>query len=664
MVSKANGPRSVHRRANRTAAIGLALVMMLAGAATMFAAGQQEQEGSQDAPQAADVEAANEAPQLADMVEQGDLPPLDQRLPEQPLVIEPHEEIGRYGGTMRSGLVGGDDLAWLLRTVGYDWLVRWAPDWSGVIPNVARDFTISNDVRVYTFFLREGMRWSDGEPFTADDVVFWYEDVVKNEDLSAGYPAWMMAGGELAELEKVDDYTFRVTFAEPSGLFLQYLATPSGEDMTNHPRHYLEQFHADYNPDIDELIEAEDDVETWDELFDIYNDQYGNPERPTLKAWRLATPYGGETTRVTLERNPYYWKVDTEGNQLPYIDGWVFDVFQDNEVLLLRTLGGEIDIMDRHITTTDNRPVLFENMDRGDYWFSARPFSHNNEMNIGLNLTHDDPVKREVFQNREFRVALSHAIDRDEMNDLLYAGSTEGWQPAPPSQAPFYHERLATQYLEYDPALANEILDDAGFSSRDNAEFRLGPDGNRITITVEVSAATPSWIDALELVQGYWAEIGIDMQIRSMDRTLFYERKAANQHDAGVWFGGGGIDGNLDPRWYFPYSAESLYAPRWAAYYNQASLPDLDPEEPPAETRRQMELYETLLTSPPEEHNEIMLEILDIAADMYYAIGTHLRPPGYAVFSNRLRNVSEEMPGSWQFPNPGPDRLEQYFLVD
>ncbi len=633
-------------------------VLLLAATTYVFAGGATEEPAA-----AVAAEAGNEAPELAALVERGELPPLSERLPDEPFVIEPHDEIGRYGGTVRSGLVGGADLAWLLRTVGYDWLVRWAPDWSGVIPNVARDFTISDDARVYTFRLRPGMKWSDGHPFTADDIVFWYEDVVKNSDLSTSYPGWMTAGGELADLEKIDDYSFRVTFSEPSGLFLQVLATPSGEWMTNYPKHYMSQFHIEYNPDMSDLIAAEG-VDTWDEVWELRNDQYGNPDRPTLKAWRVVTPYGGEATRVTFERNPYYWKVDPAGNQLPYIDGWQFDIFQDTEVLLLRTLAGEIEIMDRHITNAENRPVLFQNMDRGNYWFSDRPFAHNNEMNIGLNLTHDDPVKREVFQNRNFRVALSHAIDRDEMNDILYAGSTRGWQPAPPPQASFYHERLATQYLEYDPALADRLLDESGYTSRDSAGFRRGPDGNRITITVEVNASNQAWIDALELVQTYWAAVGIDMQIRAMDRTLFYERKAVNQHDAGVWAGGGGIDGNLDPRWYFPYSSESLYAPKWVAYYNQGAVPNLEPEEPPAETQRQMELYRRMLASPPDQHDAIMLEILEIAADMYYAIGTHLRPPGYAVFSNRLRNVSPEMPGAWQFPNPGPDRIEQYFFAD
>ncbi|MFW5836082.1 MAG: ABC transporter substrate-binding protein [bacterium] len=652
----------------RALAIGLALVTMLAGPAAVFAAGQQEQEGSQDAPQAADVEAANEAPQLADMVERGELPAVADRLPVEPLVIEPVEEIGRYGGTMTSGLVGGGDGAWMVRTIAYDNLVNWDREWTGVMPNIARDFEVNDDATEYTFYLREGMKWSDGEPFTADDILFWYEDVVLNEEITLSYPGLLTTGADdtLGTVTKIDDYTVRFTFEDPNGLFLQQIAQPGGWAITGYPKHYLVDYHMDYNPENTERAMEEEDVAEWIDLWDLkvsWDARWQNPDLPMLTAWVRTEPYTGEATRAVFQRNPYYWKVDSEGNQLPYIDEWIFDIYEDSEVLLLEVLSGDVQFMMRHIDNVDNRPVLFENRERGDYRAIEVQGSNMNANILALNLTHEDPVKREIYNNKEFRIGLSHAIDRDEINDLLFAGAVEPRQPAPFDDLPFYNEELATQYLAYDVDLANEYLDRAGYAERNSDGIRLGPDGNPIVITVEVVGIQTERVDMLELIQGYWREVGIDLQIRSMDRTLFYDRKNANLHDMAVWGGDGGRDAILEPRWYFPSSNESLYGVPWAAWFTGSAV-DVEPEEPPAATRRQMELYRELESAPSDRHNELMAEILEIAADEFYAIGTVTPPPEFGYAANNLRNIMDPMPGGWLYPHPGPSQPEQYFFRD
>lgn len=607
-----------------------------------------------------------EAPQLAEQVAEGTLPAIEERLPGNPMVIPVVERIGDYGGTWRTALVGGGDQQWLTRTVGYEHLVRWDAEWTQIIPNVAESFEVNEDATEYTFYLREGLKWSDGHPFTADDILFWYEDVLRNEELTPTLPAWLTAGGEPVVVEKIDEYTVTFRFDVPEGLFLIRLASPAGVSPTLWPRHYAEQFHPQYNPeDIDALVEAEG-MSDWTELMASKMDWFSNSQRPVLHGWKLTTAYGEGTTRVVAERNPYYWKVDPEGNQLPYLDRVEYDILGDAEVLLLRAMAGEIDMHDRHLGTEANKPVLFDNMERGDFrFFDAYP-ALAQRAQIQLNLTHPDPVMREIFNNKDFRIGLSHAINRQEIIDLVYVGQSESWQVSPGPQSQFYNEQFATQYTEYDVDLANEYLDRA-FPERDSQGYRMGPDGQRISFTVETSAGfRPDWIDVMELVENYWRDVGVDINVRVIDRTLRDTRVNANEHDATMWGGASseGFQVILSPGDYFPYdgSGSSGYALAWAAWYS-GSPPETAAEEPPAATQRQMELYNQLRrTGEQEEQIALMQEIIDIAADQFYSIGIGLNANLYGIVRNNFRNVPELMPSAFQYPTPAPTNPQQYFI--
>ncbi len=636
---------------------------------------QGQQEAAPAAPQEAPAAATDqkEAPILAEKVAAGELPPLEERLPADPKVVQPVESLGQYGGTWRMGLRGGQDNALLVRTIAYEHLVRWTPDWSGIEPNIASAYEANEDATEFIFHLREGMKWSDGEPFTADDIVFWWDHVATNSELNpGGPPSWMVTGGEPGDVEKVDDYTVRFTFKTPNGLFLQRLATPSGADATRYPQHYCQQFHREFNSDnLDALIQ-EAGANDWVNLFQLkcsgvpgtpYDARWQNGDLPTLNGWILTTPYGAGT-QVVAERNPYYWKVDPEGRQLPYIDKVVYEVGEDVEVLVLKALNGEIDMQDRHIATLANKAVFADNMEAGGYHFYDTIPSSMNTMIIALNLTHKDPVKREIYQNKDFRIGLSHAINRQEIIDVVYVGQGEPWQLAPRPTSPFYNERLAKQYTEYDVDLANEYLDKV-LPDQDANGMRLGPDGQPFSIAVDVTTTQQEWIDALELVKGYWAAVGIELQIKTMDRSLMYTRKDSNEHDAAVWGGDGGLDVILEPRWYFPFSSESLYAEAWQSWYNNPTGEGAltPPEEPPAGPKKQMELYDQLkATGDADKQAELMRQILEIAADEFYAIGISLPAPGYGIVRNNFHNVPESMPGSWLYPNPGPTNPEQYWI--
>lgn len=652
---------------------GIVMALCLALLVTpvsVMAGGEQEGEAVQEAP--AEVQdGGQQAPSLAAMVESGELPPLEERLPTSPRVIEPVERIGTYGGTMNSYLIGGGDTAWLIRLVSYDNLFSWTPEFDGVVPNVVESYDVNENASEYTFYLREGMKWSDGVPFTADDIMFWYEDVELNTDLGSGRP-WILATGvgddeQIGTIEKIDDYTLRFSFAHPNPLFLETLATPGGDRLTRYPRHYAEQFHIDYSPDTIEAAMEEEGVETWQDLFNLKissRARWTNPDLPRLNAWVVTVPYTGDATRVVYERNPYYWKVDPDGNQLPYIDRWEFNIYEDSEVVLLNVLAGEFQYASRHISTAENRPVLFENRESGGYRAIREIPDGSNHTKIAFNLTHPDPVKREIFQNKAFRIGLSHAINRQEISDLLFAGSAEPRQVAPLEESPVYNEQLATQYLEYDVDLANEYLDEAGYSQRNGEGIRLGPDGEPILIRVEVATTQAERVDMMELIQAFWREVGVELEIRAVDRTLMEQRRDSNQYELYVWPAGGGLNPILNPRDFLPTEIASLIAPRWAAWYTTLEEEGVRPEEPPAEVKRQLELYSELQSSPPSGHPALMSEILQISADQFYTIGTVGNPPGYAFAANKLRNVLDPMPGSWQYPTPGPGMPEHWFLEE
>jgi peptide/nickel transport system substrate-binding protein len=615
-----------------------------------------------------------EAPQLAEQVRAGRLPAVEGRLPKNPLVIQPVERAGRYGGTWRAATTGPADSVWLSRTVGWENILRWDIKWEQIIPNIAESFERNADATEFTFKLREGMKWSDGAPVTADDIMFWWEDQTLNRELSpGGAPLFMRPGNKVGTVEKVDQYTVRVKFEQPNGLFLLNNAS-GGIGIT--PKHYLQQFHKKYNPDNVDRLAREAGLENWVRLYQTrgssipgqpYDAAWFNPERPTLNPWRLVNGYADSPGRIVFERNPYYFKVDSEGNQLPYIDRVVHEVIEDREVIVLKALNGEIDMQDRHINALSNKAVFVDNQGRGQYRFFELVPSNMNQAAITLNLTHKDPVKRQIFQNKDFRIGLSHAINRQEIIDVVFVGQGEPWQLAPRRETPWFNERLAKQYTEFDLNRANQALDRA-FPQKNAQGLRLGPDGQPIAFVVECTSATPSAegiVDAMQLVSQHWRRVGVEAQVKAIDRSLLYNRKGANEHDCVVWAGDGGLkDGLVEMRYYFPFSFESNFAQAWTAWYNPGGNPRTQAEEPPEATRRQMELYERIKGTPGEaEQIELVKQILAIAQEQFYCMGVALPPNGYGLVKNNVKNVPEKMfftGGPWL--NPAATNPSQYFF--
>jgi peptide/nickel transport system substrate-binding protein len=617
---------------------------------------------------------SHEAPQFTQLVSEGKLPPLAERIPKAPRVITPFEKAGVYGGDWRLAQVGGH-LTHMHRYQYYENLVCWTPGWGGIEPNVAESYEVSPDSREYTFHLREGMKWSDGDPFDVEDVAFWFEDVLSNRQLTPSPDVRYRQGQELMKFEAIDKYTFKFTFPGPNGLFLQQLAQVGNLNKQYVPKHYYSQYHIKYNPDADAQAKAAGYAD-WVAWFtakggtaEVDDVVYQNGDRPVINAWMWEIPPGvGSASQAIAVRNPYYWKVDTDGNQLPYIDRLVYDLLQDVEVLILKVLNGEIDWMDQYFALPNNKAIIYENQEKGGYHlFSTTPTEPNVAI-IQFNLNHPDPVQRALFSNKDFRIGVSHAINRQEVIDIIYSGQGTPAQAAPRPGTEFYNERLAKQYIEYDVNAANAALDRAGLTGRDSAGFRLRPDGKRVAFTFELDVGRTEFVEMVQLLQQYLKAVGIDAQVRTMDRSLWEIRVRQNwEFDATIHRFGGGVGQAvlIDPRYYFPFNGNSVYAPSWQVYYNNPTGVGarMKPEEPPAQVKESMELYNRIKqTGDTEEQVRLMQQILEIAADQFYTIGILWDADGYGIVKNNFKNAPPVMPFSWEYPHPGPENPSQFYF--
>jgi peptide/nickel transport system substrate-binding protein len=624
----------------------------------------------------AQVSMYNESPMLAAQVQAGALQTVEERLPVNPAVVTPFNEVGQYGGSMRVGFTGSNP-GWggLWYITGWENLVSWAPDFSGVVPNIAESWEISEDVRTYTFHLREGMRWSDGAPFTAADIMFYIEDVLFNEELSVGGPRadWLpREGAEEFVAEQLDENTVQFTFANPYGTFLYTLAQWNGRHLTFFPRHYLEQFHADYNPNVADLVAAEDGVEDWVGLFnkmasgptDDTNNYFNNLDRPLLFPWVPASVLGGGT-QMNMVRNPYYFKVDTEGNQLPYIDEVIGVSYQDNEARTLAMIAGDLDYVK---DPGDTRVLYYDAIDSGaPIAISALISDGGNTNSIQFNRNTQDPVLGAIFSDINFRIGMSHAINREEIIEIVHFGQGTPAQVAPLESSPLYNERLATQYLAYDLDLANQYLDMVA-PERDGDGYRLRPDGGRLSMVFSVPnnlSYGTNWVQIAELLVGYWDAVGVEVLLNSMADDLFTTNRDDNNLEVTMYTGegGAGITAILDPRYYVPGELFGMYGNGW--YYWYVNSQEAVQVEPPQEIQDLRAMYEGVLTQPSQEGQlAAMAELLEIAADNFWVLGISRPGPGFQPYNVRLGNQPAEWIAGWIEGVQKITYPEQWYIIE
>lgn len=609
----------------------------------------------------------NEAPMLAQQVQAGLLPPVDERLPENPAIVEPVEQIGKYGGTLRTTTIAANSILGPHVILMGEGLLRTDTDYQTIVPNLAERWEFSDDYRVLTLYLRKGVRWSDGAPFTADDIMFWWEDVQLNEDLFPSGPSrrnWY-AGGERMNLVKVDDYTIRMEFAVPNPLILRRLAHEAGMEMVDYPKHYLKQFHPKYTPmeEIQKMLDAEG-FDFWYQLFENRAQRSFsmslNPDLPSIDAYYLKTK---EPERLVFERNPYYWKTDPEGNQLPYIDQILVRKAADITTANAWIVTGQDDFNGFH-TSLQQLPTYRQYEQQSDYRILLYRGTFGTEVLIQFNQTIEDPVLREIFQDVRFRRAMSHAINREEINEVLYFGLGEPRNTTVLPIASAYKEEFAKAYIEYDPDLANQLLDEMGLDKRDSEGFRLRPDGRRLSITIDYTESDTPKTPTLELVKEYWEAVGVQTQLNYMTNTLVAERAEANLIQVGIHHADRSTDPLVftEPYWYAPVKVgwEQTTWPLYAQWYNTGGAAG---EEPPEHVKELIDIFNAMQrTTDEDERVQLLQQLLQRQAENLWTLGTVGNAPFVIVVQNAVRNVPETGWWGWDGYFGYPYHPEQFYL--
>ncbi|MDR3603359.1 MAG: ABC transporter substrate-binding protein [Syntrophaceae bacterium] len=602
--------------------------------------------------------AFNEAPSLSKAVKAGTIPSIENRLPPQPVIVTPFDKIGHYGGVWRCAYTGLSDLVGVRRIL-YEPLVRWSPQFQ-VVPNLAESWEMDESGQIYTFHLVKGIRWSDGEPFTVDDIMFYFEDILFNKELTTSIPNWLSPDGDPPKVVKIDDYSFRVEFSKPYAIFLQELACPYAMELVTKPKHYLKKFHKKYaDPTQLEQLIKKRHATNWVKLFQdvsgLRHAMFVSSKYPSLCAWITKVP--APSKRFVMERNPYYWKIDPEGNQLPYIETVVHELVTDPKTIVLKAIAGEIDMQGRHLGSMQNTVLLLASEGNGKFRLVPKTLSASVGILLAPNINHKDPIIKAIFSDKRFRIALSYAVNRTEINKIVCRDKGTPRQAAPLKDSEFYSASYEKAYTDFDPAKANALLDEMGLKTSKDGK-RLRPDGAPLQISLDVVASMSGWVDTAEIVASNLKKVGIDAEIKSETMELFRQRTQNATHDIALWPGDGGLECLLDPRWYFPYSSESLNAPLFGLWFQSKGSRG---EEPPPEINDQMKTYSDILkTVSSEKQRELFKKIIESDEKNLWVIGLVQDPPDYYVVSKRMFNVPKRDIQSWIYPNPGPIHPEQF----
>lgn len=647
-------------------AAGVFITACGAGPAAVEAPAADSGSGDSSAGDSAPVAAPtqfNEAPMLADLVASGDLPAVDERLPANPMVMPVAEMTGNYGGTFRRGFKGVSDR-WG-PTKCKDHGLAWYDQDLNMQPRMAESWEVNGDATEWTFHLRDGMKWSDGTPFTTEAISWWWENDATNTTISPSIGSRYVTGPDRTpmELDVVDDTTITFKFAHPNPLFVFKLGRVTRELYL--PGHYLAQFHMELTDDQDSLQSQIEEAgfNSWEEYYIDRRFWYLNPELPDIGGWTSKNGLANEL--FLMERNPYFFAVDPDGNQLPYVDKINHRLFETPDVFDLWIINGEIDFQARHVNI-GNFTLYKENEENGGYEVFLG--SASGHQAIQLNLTTQNEPLREFFNTRDVRVALSIAVDRVAINELIWDGLLTPRQYSPISRSPQAYPAQANAHIEYDPDRANQLLDEAGYGEKNADGFRVYPGTqDEISFTVEGTAqpGTTSEQTILQIVK-YYADVGIKAAYKGFERSLYEEHWGANEIEAAWWGGDRTVLPLVDPSIFICTQPDRPWAAAWALW-KRSSGAEAAGEEPPAGhwVWDIWSIWDQIAVEPdPARQNELFFQILDIWAEELPMIGYLGESPSPIIVKNGVRNY---LPGSPMDNTTGDEHLlntETYFWED
>jgi len=585
-----------------------------------------------------------EPPALLPDVVAGRLPPVDKRLQEKPLVVAPEAgaHAGRYGGTLTT-LAGRTRDTRLFTVYGYARLVGYDRNLA-IVPDVLDSLDVKEG-RIFTLTLRRGHRWSDGHPFTSEDFRYYWEDVANNRELSpSGPPRDLIVDGEPPKFEVLDERSVRYTWTKPNPHFLPRLAGASPLFIFR-PAHYLRQFHKKYNPKVAKA-EAEGTARRrWSAVHNRMDNSYesDNPDLPTLQPWHNTTKPPAD--RFVAVRNPYFHRVDSDGRQLPYIDRLVLSI-ADPKLIPAKAGSGDTDLQARDLNF-NNYTFLKQGEGVNGYrtrlWRTAR----GSQIALFPNLNVNDPAWRKVLRDVRFRRALSLAIDRSLVNQVLYFGLAIEANDTVLEGSPLYRPEYRTEWARYDKKMANRLLDEMGLK-RGLDGIRHLPDGRNIEIIVETAGESTEQTDVLELIRETWREVGIRLFSKPSQREAFRNRIFAGETVMSVW---SGLENGLptpdsSPDELAPTSQLQLQWPKFGQYYETGGKTGEAPDMP--EVRRLAQLYRDWAAAKTrDEREQAWHTMLAIHADQQFMIGVVSGVPQPVVVRDGLMNVPAQAFYNW-----------------
>ena len=583
-----------------------------------------------------------ETPSLLGAVKAGKLPPLAQRLPQTPRVINLEKtglEPGRHGGTIRM-LIGKSKDIKLIPIYGYARLVGYDRDLK-LVADILQSFEVQ-DGRIFTFHLRKGHKWSDGHPFTAEDFRYGWQDVLTDDKLGrGGLTQALLVDGKGPQFEVIDDQTVRYSWPKPNPLFLPALAAPVPIYLAV-PSHYLRQFHKKYqSAKALAAILKKYKVKKWYKLHQrmAREKKATNPDLPTLSPWVPTTRPPSDY--FVFRRNPFFHRVDEAGRQLPYVDKITVSV-TSGALIPAKAGAGDADLQARNLNFSDYTHLKSGEERSG---FSVRLWKSGKGSAVTLlpNLNAKDPLWRKTMRDVRFRRALSLAINRHEINQIMFFGLAKESADTVLEQSPLFKKQYQQAWIRHDLKAANRLLDEMGLTKPDNNGLRQLGDGRPVEIIVETAGESTLQSDVLELIKDQWRQIGIRLIIKNSQRDVLRSRAISGQAIMTVW---NGLDNALlsplmDPGELVPTSQSALQWPQWGAWYQSKGKKGEKPQDP---------VVLQMLANAAAWKNATTIEqktapwhaILKDYTDQVYSIGTVNASLQPIVVSKRLHNVPQK----------------------